>query len=144
MISRHAQSHFPGGVCVATGEHWQRISEPLIRCSHPHKSNLHVVPQHQLLRVRMQIHLLVNPLGNRVAAQVVLQQRQRHDQRQQLLAIVLDEAQELQPTGGAPTFGRRCPCSAGALVGSPPDAGALSAWARWLIRLDTNDKNSQA
>ena len=77
-----------------------------------------MIPQHQLLRVRMQIHLLVyptlrwappqstgtgkHPLGNRIAVQVVLQQRQGHDQWQQSLAVFLDEAQELQPTAGRP------------------------------------------
>ena len=34
---------------------------------------LHVVPQHQLLRLRMQIHLLVHPVGYRIAVQVVLE-----------------------------------------------------------------------
>jgi len=32
-----------------------------------------VIPQHQLLRVRMQVHLLVYPLGHRIAVQVVLE-----------------------------------------------------------------------
>ena len=59
-----------------------------------------MVLQHQLLGIRMQVHLLVHPVGHRIAAQVVLQQRQRHDQRQQPLPVVLDEAQELQPTAG--------------------------------------------
>jgi hypothetical protein len=33
---------------------------------------------------------------------VVLEQRQGHDQRHQPLPVVLDEAQELQPTAGRP------------------------------------------
>jgi hypothetical protein len=40
--------------------------------------------------IRMQVHLLVHPLGHRVADQVMLEQRQRHDERQQPLAVVLD------------------------------------------------------
>jgi hypothetical protein len=54
-----------------------------------------MIPQHELLGVRMQIHLLVHPLGHRIAVQMMLEQRQGHDQRQQALAVVLDEAQEL-------------------------------------------------
>ena len=54
-----------------------------------------MIPQHELLRVRMQMHLLVNPVRHWVAVQVVLPQRQGHDQWQQSLAVVLYEAQEL-------------------------------------------------
>jgi len=32
-----------------------------------------MIPQHQLLGVRMQIHLLVHPVGNRMPAQVMLE-----------------------------------------------------------------------
>jgi hypothetical protein len=39
---------------------------------------------------------------------VVLEQRQRRNQRHQPLPVVLDEAQQLDPTEGTPTFGRRC------------------------------------
>jgi hypothetical protein len=67
-----------------------------------------MIPQHELLGVGMQVHLLVHPVGYRVAVQVVLKERQGHDQRQQPLAVVLDKAQELQPTVGAPTLGRPC------------------------------------
>ena len=49
--------------------------------------DLHVSPQHQLLGVRMQVHLLVYPVGHRVAAQVVLEQGQGYDQRHQPLAV---------------------------------------------------------
>jgi hypothetical protein len=45
---------------------------------------------------------------------VVLQQRQRHDQRHQPLPAVLDETQELQPTAGRP-----CLRSTGDSSGSP-------------------------
>jgi hypothetical protein len=43
----------------------------------------------------MQVDLLVHPLGHRVPVQVVLEQRQRHDQRHQPLPLVIYEAQEL-------------------------------------------------
>ena len=66
-----------------------------------HAWPLHVIPQHQLLGVWMQVYLLVHPFGNRIAAQMMLQQRQRYDQRHQPLPVVLDEAQELQPALGA-------------------------------------------
>jgi hypothetical protein len=60
----------------------------------PPRTDLHVIAQHQLFGIRIQIHLLVYPLGHRVPVQVMLEQRQRHDQRQQPLPVVLDEAQE--------------------------------------------------
>jgi hypothetical protein len=58
---------------------------------------------------------------------VMLEQRQRHDQRQQPLPVVLDEAQQLQPA-----LGRRCPHWTGDSSGGPSGAGARSAWARSL------------
>jgi hypothetical protein len=74
-----------------------------------------VIPQHQLLGVRMQVHLLVHPIWHRVAVQVVLQQRQRYDQRQQPLAVVLDETQKLKEytlicfdTGALPWYDNSC------------------------------------
>jgi hypothetical protein len=60
-------------------------------------ARLHAILQHQLLRVLIQVDLLVHPLRNRIAIQVMLEQRQGHDQRQQPLPLVLDEAQQLQP-----------------------------------------------
>ncbi len=30
---------------------------------------LHVIPQHELLEVRMEVHLLVHPVGNRMPVQ---------------------------------------------------------------------------
>jgi len=69
----------------------------------------------------MEVHLLVypmlrwapplnpgtgrHPVWHRVAAHVMLEQCQRYDQRQQPLPVVLDEAQELQPTADAPAVG---------------------------------------
>ena len=35
-----------------------------------------MIPQHQLFRIRMQIHLLVHPLRHQVLLQVMLEQRQ--------------------------------------------------------------------
>ena len=55
----------------------------------------HAIPQHQLLGVRMQVDMLVHPLGHRVAAQMMFEQGRRHDQRHQPLPVVLDEAQKL-------------------------------------------------
>jgi hypothetical protein len=54
-----------------------------------------MIAQHQLLGIRIQIHLLVHPAGNWMPVQVMLEQRQRHNQRHQPLPVVLDEAQEL-------------------------------------------------
>jgi hypothetical protein len=51
----------------------QRASELLARLSQPRGLDLHVIPQHRLLGIRMQIHLLVHPLGHRVADQVMLE-----------------------------------------------------------------------
>jgi hypothetical protein len=76
----------------------QRVYESLFRFSRPRSLALHVIPQHQLLGVRMQVHLLAlpsDPVGHRVAAQMMLEQRQGHDQRQHSLPVVLDEAQKL-------------------------------------------------
>jgi hypothetical protein len=75
----------------------------------------------------MEVDLLVHPVGHRMPVQVMLEQRQRHDQRQQALPVVLDEAQQLQPA-----LGRRCPHWTGDSSGGPSGAGSLSAWIRWL------------
>jgi hypothetical protein len=48
----------------------------LLACSNPWRQRLpdsNVIPQHQLLRVRMQVHLLVHPLGHRMPVQVMLE-----------------------------------------------------------------------
>ncbi len=45
----------------------------LARFSQPRGLDLHVIAQHQLLGVGMQIDLLVHPVGHRIAVQVVLQ-----------------------------------------------------------------------
>ena len=63
---------------------------------------LYVIPQHQLSGIRMQVHLLVHPIWHRIAVQVMLHQRQWHDQRHQTLPVVLNEAQQLQPTASRP------------------------------------------
>jgi hypothetical protein len=73
----------------------QPSSKTLIHSGRPPRSDLHVVPQHEFLGIRMEIDLLVHPLRHRVAVQVMLQERQRHDQRRQPPPVVLDEAQEL-------------------------------------------------
>jgi hypothetical protein len=85
--------------------------------------DLRVIPQHQFLGIRMQMHLLVHPVGHRVAPQMMLEQCKRHDQRYQPLPLVLDEAQELQPTAGRP-----CLRSTGDSSGGPSgDESASSA-----------------
>jgi hypothetical protein len=43
-----------------------RISESVITFRAPQRLDLHVVAQHELLGVWMQVHLLVHPLGHRV------------------------------------------------------------------------------
>jgi hypothetical protein len=43
----------------------------------------------------MEVNLLVYPLRHRIAVQVMLEQCQRHDQRQQALPVVLDQTEEL-------------------------------------------------
>jgi hypothetical protein len=54
-----------------------------------------MIAQHELLRIRIQVHLLVHPLRHRVAIQVVLEQRHGHNQWHQPLAVVLDQPQQL-------------------------------------------------
>ena len=64
---------------------------------------LHVIPQHRLLGIRMDVHLLryprcaryKHPVGHRIAVQVMLEQCQGQDQRDRPLSVVLDETQEL-------------------------------------------------
>jgi hypothetical protein len=56
-----------------------RISESVTTFRAPQRLDLHVIPQHELLGIRMQVDLLVHPLGHRIAVQVVLEQRQGHD-----------------------------------------------------------------
>jgi hypothetical protein len=79
----------------------------------------------------MEVDLLAlpsDPVGNRIAAQVMLEQFERHDQRQQPLAVVFDEAQELRLTKGRP-----CPRWRGGSLGSPSGAGPFGrshAWPR--------------
>jgi len=51
----------------------QRASELLARFSQPRGLDLHMIPQHELLGVRMQIHLLVHPFGHWIPVQVVLE-----------------------------------------------------------------------
>jgi hypothetical protein len=69
-----------------------------------------------------------HPVGYWMPVQVMLEQRQRHDRRYQPLTVVLDEAQELQPT-----FGRSCLRWTGPSSDSPSGAGARShAWPRPL------------
>ena len=45
----------------------RRVSELLARFSQPRGLDLRLIEQHELLRVRMEVHLLVHPLWYRVA-----------------------------------------------------------------------------
>ena len=51
---------------AATG--MPKLERNLQRISELQALDLHMTVQHELLGVRMQVHLLVHPLGNRVAA----------------------------------------------------------------------------
>ena len=51
----------------------QRASELLARFSQPRGLDLHVIPQHEFLGIRMQVDLLVHPIGHRIAVQVILE-----------------------------------------------------------------------
>jgi len=53
---------------------------------------LYLIPRHQLFGIGMEIDLLVHPFRHRAALQVMLQQRQGHDQWHEPLAAFLDEA----------------------------------------------------
>ena len=46
----------------------QRASELLTRFSQPRGLDLDVIPQHQLLGIRMEVHLLVHPVGDLLVA----------------------------------------------------------------------------
>ena len=73
----------------------QRINELLACFNQLQGLDLHMITQHQLFWIRMQIDLLVDALRHRMAPQMMLEQRQGDDQWQQLLTVVLDKAQEL-------------------------------------------------
>ena len=106
----------------------QRASELLARCSQPRGLDVPVIPRHQFLGVGMEVHLPVHPLRDRMSVEVMLKQRQGYHQRQQPLAVVLNEAQELQPTEGRPCLRSTVDSS-----GSPSGVGARShAWPRSL------------
>ena len=55
---------------------------------------LDVVAQHELAGIGIAIDLLVHPVGNLVPSQVVVEQRERHDQRDLLSPIPVDLIQE--------------------------------------------------
>ena len=65
------------------------------RSGHRAPFTLHMIPQHQLLRIRPQVHLLPHPLRHRMPPQVVLEQGEWHDQRHQLVPVVFDQPQQL-------------------------------------------------
>jgi hypothetical protein len=54
-----------------------------------------MIAQYQLLGIRMQIHLLMHPVGNQMPVQVLLVPLTLHKQRRQPLLVVFNEAQEL-------------------------------------------------
>jgi hypothetical protein len=77
----------------------------LIRFRRPQSLDLHVVPQHQLLWILMQVDLLVYPTlrwaqaptraadGGSGNAWAGAKLRQEHDQRQQSLPVLLNKTQ---------------------------------------------------
>ena len=93
-----SKSTLPATVEAPLEKSGQRISKSVTTVRAPQNLGLHVISQHQFLGVWMEVHLLVyptlrwapqqgtgtgkHPLGHRVAAQVMLQQREGHDQRQ--------------------------------------------------------------
>ena len=120
--NRHRHSALPIGQCSRDPCSAHRLRKYTTIWANVQKGfGLHVIPQHQLLRVRMQVHLLVHPIRHREAVQVMLQQHQRHDQGHKSLPVVLDEAQQLQPA-----LGRPCPRWTGDSSGSRSGAGARS------------------
>ena len=56
-----------------------------------------MIAEHQLLRVRLEIEL-ARQVRHVVHADVVTHQRQRHDERHQLAAVVVDRGQQLAPS----------------------------------------------
>jgi hypothetical protein len=116
IIPQSAESN--KAIFAATG--LPRLERDLQCISDPRGLHLHMIPQHQLLGVGMQIHLLVHPLGHWVAVQgraplartlaeaappeVAAASAVTHTGvsvlLHQPLAVILDEAQELQPTAG--------------------------------------------
>lgn len=51
----------------------QPSSKTLIHSGRPQRSDLHVVPQHEFLGIRMEIDLLMHPLRHRIAVLLVLE-----------------------------------------------------------------------
>jgi hypothetical protein len=51
----------------------QRVCESLFRFSLSQSLAPHVIPQHELLRVRMEVDRLAHPLANRIPVQVMLE-----------------------------------------------------------------------
>ena len=60
-----------------------------------------MIAQFQFAGMRVQVDLPLQ-IGLIILADKMVEQGDRNDQRQQALPIVLDEAQELQPTAGRP------------------------------------------
>ena len=54
-----------------------------------------VIPEHQLRRIGVEVDLPVEPVVGRVAADVVPQQRDRNDQRQQSTPVGFDDFEQL-------------------------------------------------
>ena len=68
-----SKSTLPATLVAPLERKGQRISELPARFSQPQDLDLHVIPQHQLLGIRMQVHLLVHPVGNRMPVEMMLE-----------------------------------------------------------------------
>ena len=80
---------FPANPAAAVGHAEIRRSE--VRTVRPRSD---VIPQHQFLRVRVEIGLPLQ-IADREAADVVTHERDRNHQRHQAAAIVVDQRQQL-------------------------------------------------
>jgi len=80
------KADFDGYVLIHLYDH-RSTSVKALRC------NLYVLPQHQLLGIRVEIDLLPHPPRHWAPPQVVPQQCERHDERHPLLPVVLDQRQ---------------------------------------------------
>ena len=74
-----SKSTVPAALEAPLEKSGQRISESIITFRAPQRLDLHVVPQHRFLGIRMQVDLLVHPVGHRMPVRVMLEQREGHE-----------------------------------------------------------------
>jgi hypothetical protein len=75
----------------------QQVYESLFRFRRPQSLALHAIPQHQLLGIGVQIHLLVHPIGNRMPVQVVLKKKRGHPLLVSNRAVAKAHSQATEP-----------------------------------------------